>query len=120
MHQKEGWRKVVLPTDAELTAYAHKKKPALEGRIAVCLPGCAWGKCPNPNDLKIDAFTDGRVEVRVNGLAVTAVDKLNGCAFLRHGYGDSVFPPNEQGKFDIRARVLQENGFVQFSSFIIW
>jgi hypothetical protein len=52
-------------------------------------------------------------------VAVTDLTAWGGCEFLRHGEGHR-FPLDAEGRFTIRARVLEDSKYFRFSSFIVW
>jgi len=41
---KDGWKKLVVPNDAELAEYGRGQQ--LRGLIALCFKVCDWGHCP--------------------------------------------------------------------------
>ena len=73
-------------------------------------------------DLREDAIASGAVELEVNGIKVTNSTTAWGGTFLKHGAeGESAsFPPNEQGRYDIRARAFGEGTFLRLSGIAVW
>jgi hypothetical protein len=119
VRQTDDWKKVVVPPDGAIRAYPHKDASKLSGRVAVCLG--AW-LADKVHDVRPERFDEGLLAFQVNGVGVTGFDKVRHCYALRHGafQEKDEFPRNEQGKFEIRAKVLRENSFAKFTSFIVW
>jgi len=114
--QQEGWKKLVLPNDAELKEYGTGEP--FRGIIATCLLACGWRKCPEGNLLEAD-IEAGLGEVEVNGMKVSNFTRFGSCGFLKHHHGH-IWTPNSDGRYEIRARAVQDASFLRFSSFILW
>lgn len=122
VRQADDWKKVVVPTDAAIRAYTNKDPTQLEGRVAFCTTPWSTANEKDIHPETSESFNDHLFELQVNGVDVTGFDKVKHCYALRHGEGGSnaIFPPNSDGKFEIRARVLHEDYVIKFTSFIVW
>jgi hypothetical protein len=122
IRQRDGWKKVVIPTDGAITAYPHKDPSQLEGRIAFCTTPWPTDEEKDIHPASSASFDDGLFALQVNGVEVTAMDKIRHCYALRHGAGGSeaVFEPDERGRFEIQAKVLRKGYVMKFTSFIVW
>jgi hypothetical protein len=107
----DDWKKAVVPPDGAIRAYPHKDPAKVAGRVAVCL-----------REWLPERFGDGLIAFEVNGIAATGFDLLTKCYALRHGqYQEkSEFPKNEQGKFEVRIKVLREKEMAKVTSIIVW
>ena len=113
----EDWNMIVLPNDAELREYG--KGEPLQGILAICFAACPYNKCPRTN-MDLEAFEEKLFEMSVNGMAVfKMVEFGGGCVLLQNAEGYQ-WKPNEDGKFDFRARVLQPDSALRIGSFILW
>ena len=115
---KDGWQSLLVPNDVELDYY--KTSEPLKGLVMIALGGCGW-HCP-AGDLREDAFATGAINMEVNGIKVTNVSTAWGGTFLKHGEDGSnaYFPVNEQGRYDIRARVSGDGSFMRIGGVVIW
>jgi hypothetical protein len=123
VRQVDGWKKVVVPTDAAIRAYPHKDPAQLEGRVAFCTPPWSVDGERDIHPETSESFNDHLLELQVNGVDVTGFDKVRHCYALRHGSdggSSAIFPPNADGKFEVRARVLHDKYVIKFTSFIVW
>ena len=111
-----GWSQLTLPNNAEIKAYGSGE--SLRGVIVVCFAGCDWGKCPGGN-IRREEIHQGMAEMEVNGVKVADLTKFDDCDFLKHSDGH-VWKPNSDGRFQIRAKVNEENGYLRFSAIVIW
>jgi hypothetical protein len=111
-----GWSQLTLPNNAEIKAYGSGE--SLRGVIAVCFVNCAWGKCPGGN-IRREEIDQGMAEMEVNGVKVANLTKFDDCDLLKHSDGH-VWMPNSDGRFQVRAKVNKENGYLRFSAIVIW
>jgi hypothetical protein len=116
VNDQDGWKKLVLPNDAELKEYSRGQK--LRGLIAVCFAVCPWGKCPKGN-LDASTINETTAAIQVNGEPVVGFTKIKNCEFLRSSQGH-YFTPNSDSRFEIRARTIQSNTFLRIGAFIVW
>jgi hypothetical protein len=119
--EPEGAKSLVLPNDAELRAYGAGQ--SLAGVVGFVFATCDWGKCPEGN-LQEPGLDAGEWEMSVNGIPVTGRAKISptsaGVAvFVRHADGWR-FPPNADGRFEIRVKVNSVGKYLRFSSFLIY
>jgi hypothetical protein len=119
VRQVDDWKRVVVPPDGAIRAYPHKDPSKLSGRVAACLV-TLWSD--KEHDVHPDGFGEGLLAFQVNGIDVTGFDKVRQCYVFRHGpfQEKDEFPRNAEGKFEIRAKVLRENTYARFTSFIVW
>jgi hypothetical protein len=118
LHEVEGWKTLSLPNDAELEVYRPRKDP-MKGIILVCFKSCDYNRCP-PNLVAAAHYNQGTsAQMEVNGKPVTAMSDTDLCYFLSHESG-YVWQPNDEGRFEIRARITAKNGYSEFSSVIVW
>jgi hypothetical protein len=122
IRQRDAWKKVVIPTDSAIKAYPHRDANQLEGRLAFCTTPWATDEERDIHLASSASFADGLFALRVNGVDVTAVDKIRHCYVLRHGVGGSeaVFDPDAKGRFEIQAKVIHKDYVMKFTSFIVW
>jgi hypothetical protein len=114
---REDWKKIVIPNDSEAKEYG-TSGATLKGMVAFCFTLCPWGDCP-PGVLARDAFSQG-FQLRVNGVEVTALTKMEDCELMKHD-GGYMFPMSSAGKFEIAAKVTQSaQSYLRFSSFMVW
>lgn len=118
----EDWKSLLLPNDAEMTAY--RDGEPLKGYIAIC-----YAKCPQhkkcPPGATVDGIQDRYVSMKVN---VRPVVRMSQLAFQEFGSdcymlitnGGMKFAPDANGKFNIQIKVDRPNAYVSISSFIIW
>jgi hypothetical protein len=116
VNDQEGWKKLVLPNDAEMKEYSRGQE--LRGLIAVCFAVCPWGKCPKGNFLAKD-INETTAEIHVNGEPVVGFTNWKNCDFLRGSQGH-YWPPNSDSRFEISARTIQPNTFLRIGAFIVW
>lgn len=116
---KEGWKKLVLPNDAERAKYV--TGAPLKGLIIIALGNCDWNKC-NAAEIRDNGIEAGDVEIVVNGVKVSSLLTARikrGENILRNENG-FYFPPKDDGKFEIRVRVNATEKYIRFSSIIIF
>lgn len=118
LHAREESKKLILPNDAELKAYGSDKNQ-LHGLIMTCFPECPWGKCPAGSVSGRDYFNEGKFSIAVNGVLAANLTKLHECDVLTNPDG-FLWKPNEDGRFEIKVRVLEPDSFIRISAFIIW
>jgi hypothetical protein len=117
LHQREEWKKLILPNDAELKEYGSPDH-VLKGMILMCFKLCDWGNCPTGTIVTSD-FDEGKFQMLVNGDKVTGLIPSKDCMILTNSEGN-LFQPNVDGKFEIMAKVVEPNFFMRISAFIIW
>ena len=116
VHEREGWKKLVLPNNAEVAEYGTGMP--LRGLIAVCFHVCAWGKCP-PGNLLAEHIAEGKGQIEVNGQPVVGMTRANKCEFLRGSQGH-YWPPSPESKFEVRVRTTEPDSFIRLGSIVIW
>lgn len=115
---EDSWKKLVLPNNAEVKEY--RSDQILHGHIAMCFTLCPWGKCP-AGVLDVKAFPE-KLDIQVNGKAVTDLREFEECVFLKHADGYQ-WTANAEQKFDVRVRVTNEaalGSYVRLSAVILW
>lgn len=117
LHEKEIWKKLILPNDSELKEYGHAGQK-LEGMILMCYKVCDWGQCP-PGAMKSEDLETGKFKMSVNNVPVTKLIKSKECELLTNREG-VLFKPNAEGRFEIMAKVFEPSSYLRISSFIIW
>jgi hypothetical protein len=91
-----------------------------KGLVMVTMTGCYWGEC-TPGEIREDGYASGTLEMEINGVKVTSATVASESHFVRHGDRELFFPPNDQGRFEIRVKVNgAETEFARFSAFVIW
>ena len=76
-------------------------------------------------DGSLDGKEFGKLEMEVNGVAVSDTFCLHKCCALRHDDADQdarlQWKPNDDGRYMFRARITNASkyGFARFSSFIV-
>lgn len=117
VHNKHGWLELTLPNESEKKAYDTGR--SLTGYVVVCFTTCNWGKCPKGNFIGPD-FEQGKAEMEVNGVKATSYTKImQNCNFVGNAEGH-VWKPNEDGKFQIRAKTNEEGSYLRFSSIAVF
>jgi hypothetical protein len=122
VHNREGWRHLVVPNDAEALAYLPRRggqQHQLKGIILVCMTACNSRKCDPSQLFPDDVNEHGRGEMEVNGVPVQSLTPADACHFLKHANGH-IWQPNAQGRFQVRVRVIEPNWFMLLSSIIVW
>ncbi|GKZ01031.1 hypothetical protein MPSEU_001054500 [Mayamaea pseudoterrestris] len=116
---QDGWQSLIIPNDREADYY--KASDPYKGIVMVTMPICDWGNCP-AGAIREDGYASGSLEMTVNGVKVTNATVAWGSHFLRHGDGEVIFPPNDQGRFEIKVRVNGDTtaNHARFSTFTIW
>lgn len=113
----QGWRGVALPTDREVQTFGAKQ---LKGLVAICLTPCPGRKCPK-DVIAMDQYFLQKVELTVNAVQVAGVQPfMRQCHLLKDASGDMYWKPNANGRFDIRARVVEIEGFLRIATFLLW
>jgi hypothetical protein len=118
LHTNEDWKKLILPNDAELRVYGSDENQ-LHGLVVMCFPECPWGNCPTGSVSGRENFEIGKFAITVNGVSVTNLTKLHECDILTNPDG-FLWKPNEDGRFEIKAKVMEAESFLRISSFIVW
>ncbi|KAL7571141.1 hypothetical protein ACA910_014745 [Epithemia clementina (nom. ined.)] len=119
-----GWSKLVLPNPTEIATYGPvQQNPVLLGYISICLAACGWG-CLAPKDLDNVTTIHSRVSMQVNGVDVESYTRFVGvdfgtCQFLKHSGGHK-WAANENGLYEIRAKILESFNVLRISAFVIW
>jgi len=119
---KDDWKSITVPNSAEIEAYAKDGfQPA--GIVMICLMKCDWGKCPE-GELQKAGFADGRLQFEVNGdkiVNMTGYDEWAQCSALRGEKNGHYHKPNEAGKFELKARIDDNNtkSFARIMSVIV-
>ena len=117
LHPHEGWKKMLIPNRAAIKEYRVPNQTPLKGLVGFALGSCSWGKCKEPDAREAD-FLDF-VSMTVNGVSVTNTTLFQGSAvFLQHSDGH-YFAPNQDGQFEIRAKVA-EGKYARFLAFFVW
>jgi hypothetical protein len=123
--EAEGEKSLVLPNYAEIRAYDYKiGQLPLVGLVGFATPFCERHTCPKESLLE-SGLDDGEWEMTINGARVTGHVKASvavasgDVTFVRHKEGWH-FPPNDEGRFEVRVRVTAVGKIVRFSSFIIF
>ncbi|CAB9528297.1 expressed unknown protein [Seminavis robusta] len=119
LSSKEGWKSLTIPNGAEQQYYGLDTADMM-GMVLMCLTQCDWGECKN-EDMR-DQFDKGHLEMTVNGVQVVEYTKIGICWALKGKDNSYRWEPNEQKKYEIRARLhSKEKGFsyLRFSSFIL-
>jgi hypothetical protein len=118
---KDGWKHVVFPNDREVQEYGVSGGTFTRGVLAFCLTWCR-STCP-AGDMNIADFASGNATIEINGVPVTTFTRFaqsfQECVLTGNAEG-RFWKPNKDGRFDIRARVLQSEGYIRFTSFIVW
>lgn len=131
LNHEEGWKGLMLPNDAELKEYGiplndsypkdNNQRHTFQGYIMICfLTLCPYGICPT-HLLKVrEAFQNQQVLLQVNNISVTELVPFKTCDLLAHN--ESMIWPLHAitGKYNIQARVLQDDSYLQISSIITW
>ena len=118
-----GWSNLVLPNPSEEAYYADYNKQPIKGYISICLASCGWS-CPKDVLSWADLRMGGRFSMAVNGMTVQNYTnfgglKKNSCAFLKHSKGHK-WKANDDGRFEISAKSLNDTDYARISSFVIW
>jgi hypothetical protein len=116
----DEWQSITVPSDRELEYYGRSLVDSpLKGMIMIAFAACGW-KCP-AGDLRETAFDSGGIEIQVNNIPVTHQITAWGGTFLKYEEGkNAYFPPNAEGRYEIRARVTDANGYMRLSGISIW
>jgi hypothetical protein len=118
-HGKDGWVSMTIPNNAEKEAYGYD--PAVfKGMIVIFEASCDWNKC-HPNDLRSATdFEAGHFELEVNGKRVTALSDIGHGGTVLKGEDGLYWKQNEEGAYELRARVTQSNSFFRLSSIVLY
>jgi hypothetical protein len=118
-HGKDGWVSITIPNNAEKKAYGYD--PAVfKGMIVVYNNGCDWGKC-QPGDMRSETdLKAGNFELEVNGKRVTSVSRVDNTGHVLKGEDGLYWKPNEDGAYELRARVVQPSDYLRFSSIVLY
>jgi hypothetical protein len=116
VHQRDGWRKLLLPNDAEIAEYGTGQP--LRGLVAVCFQLCPWDKCDQGVLLAKDV-EEGKGQIEVNGQPVVGLTLANRCHFLRGGQGH-YWPVPADSKFEIRVRATEPKSYIRLATVVIW
>lgn len=114
LSQREGWKKLVLPNDAEQAEYGAGQQP-LRSYIAVCFTQCPWEKCQK-GMLDAAAVNDGRVSAQVNGNPVTELTPVENCHVLKGSQGHQWAVLSESFKFEISFRVNEPGSNIRIGT----
>lgn len=120
----EDWKTVVVPNDAEIKEYGVKQAPT-KGMIAF-----SFNECPGGN-INVTGILAGDATFYVNGNHVMNLTQFHAgyqeCVLMLSGPdaagGGSdryYWQPNNEGRFEIRARVTKVRFFLRVTSFIVW
>jgi hypothetical protein len=120
-HGKDGWSMLTIPNNKEKEAYGYDPA-AVKGFLILCPASCPWGKC-QAGDLNIaEAFDKNQLEMEVNLTPVTSVIKFdiyNGC-FVLKGDNGVYWKPNNEGSFNLKARVTSPNEYLRISAVVLY
>lgn len=117
---REGWRHLTLPNDAELKEYGTQPPTPLKGIIAICYVGCPWDQCEE-GDMRFNSTCRGPVQIQVNGVPVKSLREIDKpCHLLENEKTGHIWKANDDGRFRISARVTRKESYLRFSSFILW
>jgi hypothetical protein len=144
----DGWRKMLVPNNAEKAYYTQYDAKKANGWIIFCLDKCSWGACDLENHhdwLFGKAITKkgahmkyeppppeqwhkmyGTVEMKVNGVDVREAKTINRkCTILTH-QGKTreeqyKWEPNKNGQFEFEFRIKDAKmpSFLRFTSIIL-
>lgn len=99
-HEKDGWVNVRVPNDSEEREFGALQDP--KGIVMLCFMLCDWGNCPD-GDIRPEALTDGKLQIKVNGEPVTELTSAAECNIARNK--DGFFFKDEDGRFNIEVFV---------------
>jgi hypothetical protein len=118
-HGKDGWVSITIPNNAEKEAYGYD--PAVfKGMIVIFESNCDWGRC-QPGDLRLATdFTAGNFELEVNGKHVTSLSGMAHGGNVLKGEDGLYWKPNEEGAYELRARVIQPTSYLRLGSIILY
>ena len=118
-NEKDGWTHVTIPNDAEVAEYGNLDEP--KGLIMICFLLCDWGNCAE-GDVREEAVSDGRMQMKVNGVQVSELTKAAECSFARHT--DGYFFKDNKGRFEIEVLVeaskTEHKQFARITSIIVF
>lgn len=107
----QNYVSLTLPNDSEVAAYGQHD---LKGVIALCPAACGW-RCPADTIWGIE-----KVSYRVNGEDVHNMTDFDGCHLLQRSDKSHIWPKNQQGRFEISAKVHEEKEIMRISTFLLW
>ena len=87
--------------------------------VAVRCGSSSGMKCPAGSVSGRDYFNEGKFSIAVNGVLAANLTKLHECDVLTNPDG-FLWKPNEDGRFEIKVKVLEPDSFIRISAFIIW
>jgi len=128
LHSDDGWKRVVLPNEDEHRLFFAQNDRPLRGIIAVILVVVGVNDKNYGLEIREDALLSD-LDMEVNGVQVsnTTIVKTSNwnLVFLMHEKGyefpTRLNPANaNRESLEFKARVLGEDKFVRFSSFLIW
>jgi hypothetical protein len=80
----------------------------------------SWGKCPT-GTVNAKEIMNGDASLTVNGQKVVNLTEYHDCPLLRGETNGHLWPPNDNGQYDIGVEVHSPvGGFVRLSAIMIW
>ena len=119
-HEKDGLVKLTIPNKAERVAYNYDSSK-MKGVVVLYMGGCDWGRCAK-GDLRWEDYDEGKVEIEVNGQAVTSVGLHHNNDYGRvcnHANG-VFFKPNSDGVFEIGVKVKEPGSWFRLSTVVVF
>ncbi|VEU44807.1 unnamed protein product [Pseudo-nitzschia multistriata] len=119
-HSSEGWTSLTFPNDAEQAAYNYKQNAdRYKGMLIIVPRFCGFGQCEE-GFLGYREYNEGKWEMVVNGVPVTALTMMGHEAILLEHESGIVFDRNSEGRYDLEFRVNEPNSFIKISAFIMY
>ncbi|CAB9513084.1 expressed unknown protein [Seminavis robusta] len=128
---EQGWRKLVIPNNAESEYYKEFDATKSKGWFFACMASCDWDNCDN-GDIRNSIVNEtmnggefGHMQMELNGVPVTGLKCFNRCCALQHDDSDPAqsfrWTPNADGKYEFRSMIsgATKYGFARFSSFVL-
>jgi hypothetical protein len=118
VHHKEEWKWLVVPNKKEAEIYQIPQYTP-KGYVLVCLSTCDWGYCPEGNLLGAD-IAQGKAEIMINNIPVTALSEISTACYWAENANGHVFRADDESRFNVSTRVVEEGSFLRFSSIAVW
>ena len=108
---------LTVPTDAEIAVYGGPHQ--LQGLIMVCSAACGWN-CPSETIPVLEGIVNHEVFMKVNGEPVFNATKIDDCVLLQRSNQSHTWEANDQGRFEVSAKVEPDNKYLRLSSIVVW
>jgi hypothetical protein len=118
VHHGEELKWLLVPNDKEAEVYKVSDHTPI-GYVLLCLSTCDWGNCPAGNLLGSDIL-EGKAEIAINDIPVTGMTDISTNCYWAKNANGHVFSANDAGRFNVSARVVEDNSYVRFLAIAVW